>query len=64
MFKIINYLKFPAAIQAKHNSMLSGMFSFMKQSRKNAPEGLYLADLDAEGMDPEVFYYIHIYNIY
>lgn len=43
--------------QAQRNSMLSGMFSFMKQSkklRKNAPEGLYLSDLDAEGMNPEI----------
>ena len=41
----------------KRNSMLSGMLSFMKQTnkmRKNIPEGLYLSDLDAEGMDPEV----------
>lgn len=37
--------------------MLSGMFSFMKKNnkiRKNNPEGLYLSDLDAEGMDPEI----------
>ncbi|XP_059620146.1 phosphatidate phosphatase LPIN3 [Phlebotomus argentipes] len=46
-----------AAMQAQRNSMLSGMFSFMKQNKKfrnSAPEGLYLADLDAESMDPEV----------
>lgn len=43
--------------QAQRNSMLSGMFSFMKQTkkmRKSVPEGVYLSDLDAEGMDPEV----------
>lgn len=33
--------------------MLTAMFSFMKQSRKGEG-GLYLSDLDAEGMDPEV----------
>lgn len=46
-----------AAKQAQRNSMLSGMFSFMKRNnkiRKNNPEGLYLSDLDAEGMDPEI----------
>lgn len=47
-----------AAKQSQRNSMLSGMFSFMRQNNKRrkdgAPEGLYLADLDAEGMDPEV----------
>ncbi|GAB0090285.1 Phosphatidate phosphatase [Sergentomyia squamirostris] len=46
-----------ASKQAQRNSMLSGMFSFMKQNKKfrnSAPEGLYLADLDAESMDPEV----------
>lgn len=46
-----------ATKQAQRNSMLSGMFSFMKQNKKfrnSAPEGLYLADLDAESMDPEV----------
>lgn len=39
----------------KRNSMLSGMLSFMKQKRKNNPQdGLYLSELDAEGMDPEI----------
>jgi hypothetical protein len=35
---------------------MSNMFSFIKQSRKQSTEvqGLYLSDLDAEGMDPEV----------
>jgi phosphatidate phosphatase LPIN len=43
--------------QAQRISMLTGMFSFMKQSkkmRKSVSEGLYLSDLNAEGMDPEV----------
>uniref|UniRef100_U5EXA3 phosphatidate phosphatase n=1 Tax=Corethrella appendiculata TaxID=1370023 RepID=U5EXA3_9DIPT len=44
--------------QAQRNSMLSGIMSFMKYNnkkmRKNVPEGLYLSDLDAESMDPEV----------
>lgn len=39
---------------SKRNSIMSGMLSFMKQKRKNIPDGLYLSDLDAEGMDPEV----------
>jgi len=38
----------------KRNSMLSGMLSFMKQKRKNVPDGLYLSDLDPESMDPEI----------
>ena len=38
----------------KRNSMLSGMLSFMKQKRKNVPDGLYLSDLDQDTMDPEV----------
>jgi phosphatidate phosphatase LPIN len=38
----------------KRNSMLSGMLNFMKQKRKNVPDGLYLSDLDPETMDPEV----------
>lgn len=50
--------------QAQRNSMLSGMFSFMKQTkkmRKSVPEGVYLEDLDAEGMDPEVgFFFVFI----
>lgn len=45
------------AKQAQRNSMLSNMFSFMKQSkkmRKASAEGVYLSELDTEGMDPEV----------
>lgn len=46
------------AKQAQRNSMLGGMFSFMKQGRKmrkNAPsDGLYLEDLQNEDIDPEV----------
>lgn len=45
------------AKQAQRNSMLGGMFSFMKQGRKlrkNAPEGLYLEDLENDAIDPEV----------
>lgn len=45
------------AKQAQRNSMLSNMFSFMKQSkkmRKVSSEGVYLSELDTEGMDPEV----------
>jgi phosphatidate phosphatase LPIN len=39
----------------KRNSMLSGMLSFMKHKRKNnQQDGLFLSELDAEGMDPEV----------
>lgn len=37
--------------------MLSGMFSFMKQTnkmRKNIPDGLYLSDLDSTDLDPEI----------
>ncbi|XP_053963858.1 phosphatidate phosphatase LPIN3 isoform X2 [Anastrepha ludens] len=44
--------------QAQRNSMLSGMFNFMKKTnkmRKQATDGgVYLSDLDAEGMDPEM----------
>lgn len=45
------------AKQAQRNSMLGGMFSFMKQGRKlrkNASEGLYLEDLENDAIDPEV----------
>lgn len=46
------------AKQAQRNSMLSNMFSFMKQSKKmrktSQAEGVYLSDLDTDGMDPEV----------
>lgn len=43
-----------ASESVKRNSMLSGMLNFMKQKRKNVPDGLYLSDLDPETMDPEV----------
>ncbi|KAG5671749.1 hypothetical protein PVAND_001929 [Polypedilum vanderplanki] len=40
---------------SKRNSMLTGMLSFMKHKRKNnQQDGLYLSELDAEGMDPEI----------
>lgn len=46
------------AKQAQRNSMLSNMFSFMKQSKRirktSQAEGVYLSDLDTDGMDPEV----------
>lgn len=46
------------AKQAQRNSMLSNMFSFMKQTKKlrksSTVEGVYLSDLDTDGMDPEV----------
>lgn len=45
------------AKQAQRNSMLSNMFSFMKQSkklRKSSSEGVYLSDLDTKDMDPKM----------
>lgn len=42
---------------AQRNSMLSNMFSFMKQSKKlrnSTSEGVYLSDIDAKGMDPKM----------
>lgn len=46
------------AKQAQRNSMLSNMFSFMKQTKKmrktSQAEGVYLSELDTDGMDPEV----------
>lgn len=46
------------AKQAQRNSMLSNMFSFMKQTKKlrktSNAEGVYLSELDMAGMDPEV----------
>lgn len=41
--------------QARH-SMISNMFDFMRQSKKmrNKSEGMYLSELEAEGLDPEV----------
>lgn len=59
MWFLVGFLTLSLAKQAQRNSMLSSMFSFMKQTknmRKNAAEGLYLSDLDAEGMDPEVIF--------
>lgn len=42
----------------QRNSMLSGMFSFMKRTNKlrktSNDGGVYLSELDAEGMDPEM----------
>lgn len=47
-----------AAKQAERNSMLSSMFSFMKQNKRmrhsGSPEGMYLADLSSGTLDPEV----------
>lgn len=44
--------------QAERNSMLSTMFSFMKQQKKMrhsaSPEGMYLADLSSGTIDPEI----------
>lgn len=47
------------AKQARRMSMISNVFNFMKQSKGlrnqgNAAEGVYLSDLDVEGLDPEV----------
>lgn len=45
------------AKQAQRTSMINNIFSFMKQSKKlqkNSIEGVYLSDLDTQGMDPEV----------
>lgn len=42
--------------QARH-SMISNMFDFMRQSKKlrnKSQEGMYLSELEAEGLDPEV----------
>lgn len=42
---------------AQRNSMLSSMFSFMKQSkklRKSHSDGIYLSDLDTEQLDPKI----------
>ncbi|XP_017772334.1 PREDICTED: phosphatidate phosphatase LPIN3 isoform X1 [Nicrophorus vespilloides] len=44
--------------EEQHNSMLSNMFSFMKQTkhrrRNSKTEGVYLADLSSGAIDPEV----------
>lgn len=44
--------------EGQRNSMLSGMFSFMKRTNKlrktSNDGGVYLSELDAEGMDPEM----------
>lgn len=48
------------AQQAQRRSMISNVFNFMKQNKNlrngapNSPEGIYLSDLDVEGLDPEV----------
>lgn len=45
------------AQQAQRRSMISNVFNFMKQTknlRNQASEGMYLSDLDVEGLDPEV----------
>lgn len=46
------------AKQAQRTSMINNIFSFMKQSKKlqknSSIEGVYLSDLDTQGMDPEV----------
>jgi hypothetical protein len=48
-----------AAAEAEdQRSMLSGMFSFMKKTKRirhnPESEGIYLSDLNADEMDPEV----------
>lgn len=46
-----------ATEQDQHNSMLTSMFSFMKQSKHRSlggSEGIYLADLSSGSIDPEV----------
>lgn len=43
--------------QARRISMISNVFSFMKQSkkmRKTSQEGIYLSDLEGEDVDPEM----------
>jgi len=44
--------------QSQRNSMLSGMFSFMKKTNKirkcSTDGGVYLSEIDAESMDPEM----------
>lgn len=46
------------APSAQRNSMLSGMFNFMKKTNKMRQQGndggLYLSDLETEGMNPDV----------
>lgn len=45
------------AKQAQRTSMINNIFGFMKQSKKLqkiSMEGVYLSDLDTQGMDPEV----------
>lgn len=48
----------PDNSEGQRNSMLSGMFSFMKRTNKlrktSNDGGVYLSELDAEGMDPEM----------
>lgn len=44
--------------EQEHNSMLSSMFSFMKQSKhrrlSNTSDGIYLSDISSGAVDPEV----------
>lgn len=45
------------AKQARRHSMITTMFDFMRQSKKlrnKSQEGIYLSELEAEGLDPEV----------
>lgn len=43
--------------EARRHSMISTVFDFMRQSKKirnKSQEGIYLSELEAEGLDPEV----------
>lgn len=44
--------------EQEHNSMLSSMFSFMKQSKhrrhSNTNDGIYLSEISSGTVDPEV----------
>lgn len=49
--------RFPVTEQEQHNSMLTSMFSFMKQNkhqRLSGTEGIYLADISSGAVEPEV----------
>jgi hypothetical protein len=54
----IIFLAVTAAEAEAQRSMLSGMFSFMKKTKRirhnPESEGIYLSDLKAEELDPEV----------
>jgi hypothetical protein len=54
----ITFLAVTAAEAEAQRSMLSGMFSFMKKTKRirhnPESEGIYLSDLNAEELDPEV----------